>query len=164
MTKVRSSICSLAPASLALWATSARCWPAVSLNRSSFDSAGVAGASRGATGGSPVGAVGADGRGACSSPGASAAAAFFACLRIFTRSTMALHAMLASGGGDARGIDRRGVFAERVEQRGGGQRVDQARDAAAHHVNFFHRFVAERIALAARDADAVLDVADRLFE
>src|SRR6185436_10412790 len=72
------------------------------------------------------------GEGACPPLEGSTSSFFFAFLRIFTKSTMGvLHAMLASGGIDSGGIDGLGVFSESVEQRGGGERIDQARNAAA---------------------------------
>src|SRR5204862_8174602 len=93
--------------------------------------------------------------------------AFFAFLRILARSTMhdllgRGEAMLAGGGSDARGVDALRVVAEGVQQRGGGQRVDQARDAAAHGVDALHRRPREGVSSAAGDADAMLDVVDRL--
>src|SRR5205085_6146677 len=110
---------------------------------------------------------GSGGAALCSSAtGAFSSASFFlAFFRIFTRSTMRVlrrHAVFARGGVDAGGIDRRRVFAEGVEERGRGEGVDQARDAAAQRVNLHHRFAAERIARAAGDADAMLDVFERL--
>src|SRR5450759_5042173 len=85
----------------------------------------------------------------------------FAFLRTFTRSTMGLlQLMLACGGVDAFDVDNLGVLAECVEQSGRGQGVDQPRNAAAQHVNLFHRFPAERIARATGHADAVLHVLD----
>src|ERR1051326_2812136 len=89
---------------------------------------------------------------------------FFAFLRIFTRSTMRLQPVLVRGGGDALRIDRLRVLAERVEQRRRGERVDQPRDPAAGRVNLLHRRAAERVARAAADAHAMLDVRDRLLQ
>src|SRR2546430_1855800 len=88
----------------------------------------------------------------------------FAFLRIFTRSTMCLQPMLARRGDDALRVDRLGVFAERVEQRRRGEGVDQPRDPAARGVDLLHGRAAERVPRAAADADAMLDVLDRLFE
>src|SRR3954451_3127318 len=160
MTKVRSSTTFSAMFSLVSTTRPSRRWPASSLNFSSFDSAGVAGEVAGcrlSVAGSTAG---------CSATGnwEPATSAFFAFLRIFTRSTMDLHSMLARRGRDARRVDRRSVFAERIEQRRRGEGVDQARDAAADDVDLRHRFARERIALAAGDADAVVDVVDRFLE
>src|SRR5206468_9808932 len=93
------------------------------------------------------------------------ASCFCAFLRIFTRSTMRVlrrHAVFARGGVDAGGIDRRRIFAEGVEQRSRSERVDQSRDSSAQRVNLHHRRGAERIARATGDADAMLDVLERL--
>src|SRR5258706_381730 len=88
---------------------------------------------------------------------------FFAFLRILTRSTMGyLETMLARRGGDAGGVDGQGVVAEGVEQRGRGQGVDHARDAAADGVDLANGLGAERIPRSARHPDAVLDVAGRV--
>src|SRR5438067_13873275 len=89
---------------------------------------------------------------------------FLAFLRIFTRSTICgLYPVLSRRGGDARGVDGGGVFAKGIEEGGGGQGVDQARDAAGEGVDLGHGVGGERVAPAAGDADAVLDVAGRLF-
>src|SRR5205823_8866379 len=72
--------------------------------------------------------------------------------------------VFARGGGDARGVDALGIVAEGVEQRGGGEGVDQPRDAAADGVNALHGRARERVARAAGHADAMLDVRDRLVE
>src|SRR5260221_382434 len=110
---------------------------------------------------------------ACCSP---ASAFFFAFFRIFTRSTMGLldgwargagacgtEAVLAAGGGDARRVDGQCVFAEGVQQCRRGQRVDDARDAAAECMDLAHCLGAERIARPAGHTDAVLDVSRRLL-
>src|SRR2546430_5605908 len=75
--------------------------------------------------------------------------AFFAFFRILTRSTMyrLLHeAVLARRGDDARGVDALGIVAEGLQKRGGGEGVDQARDAAAYDVDALHRVMVERVA------------------
>src|SRR5215213_1355597 len=95
------------------------------------------------------GVVGSDGAGCAFAAAASASSFSFAFFfLILTRSTMrgGLHVVLSGGGRDARGIDRLGVFAEGVEERGRGQGIDQARNAAADGVDLFHRLAAERVA------------------
>src|SRR3954451_17113306 len=159
MTKVRSSTTLSAMFSLVSTTRPSRRWPASSLNFSSFDSAGVAGEVAGCRLSVACSTAGCSATGNCEP-----ATSFFAFLRIFTRSTMDLHSMLARRGRDARRVDRRSVFAEGIEQRRRGEGVDQARDAAADDVDLRHRFARERIALAAGDADAVVDVVDRFLE
>src|SRR6185436_530914 len=171
MTNVSSSICCSGPAS-AWMDCAARRWPAVCLKVSSVE--GVSSrAERGSWGSGGATGSAASGTG-CStatrtgpslSLGMTSACAFFAFFLIFTRSTMrGLHAVLAGGAGDARGVDGLGVLAEGVEERGGGEGVDQAGDAAAEEVDLFHRVEVEWIPGAAGDADAMLDVLDRLRE
>src|ERR1041385_8413887 len=72
--------------------------------------------------------------------------------------------VVARRGGDALRVDRLRVLAEGVEQRGRGERVDQARDPAARRVDLLHRRAAERIPRAAAHPHAMLDVFDRLLQ
>src|SRR5437867_12507941 len=88
----------------------------------------------------------------------------FAFFRIFARLTMRFHPMFARGRRDARRLDRGGVVAEGVEQRGRRECVDESRDAAAERVDLLHRFTAERIAIRTRDAHAMIDVCQRVLE
>src|SRR5438105_560620 len=150
-----------------------RRWPAVALNCSSLGEAGV---------GCRVSGVGESAAGSgCAASGGGATTAsdvgfssdsplptpntFFAFFRIFTRSTMNVvdplifrwrftQAMLAGGGGDARCVNRFGVVAEGIEQRGCGERVEHARNAAAGGVHGAGGVGGERIPRAAADADA----------
>ena len=80
------------------------------------------------------------------------------CVRVLRR-----HAVLARGGVDAGGIDRRRVFTEGVEEGSRGERVDQTRNAAAQRMNLDHRFAAEWIARSAGNANAMFDVIERLL-
>src|SRR5207302_1757987 len=151
-----------------------RRWPAVALNCSSLGEAGVGGRVSG------VGESAAGSGCAASCGGATTASdvgfssdsplptpnTFFAFFRIFTRSTMDVvdplifwwrfaKAMLAGGGGDARCVNRFGVVAERIKQRGCGERVQHARDAAADGVHGTDGVGGERIPRTAGDANAV---------
>src|SRR4051794_32028134 len=154
-----------------------RRWPAVALKCSSLGDEGVgsgvwgvgAGAITSATGGVTLSA------GICSDSPPPTPNTLFAFFRIFTRSTMDVvdplifrrhfaQTVLACGSGNARGIDRLGVVAEGVEQRGCGEGVEHARDAAADGVHGADCVRGEGISRAAGHADAVLDVQHRLFE
>src|SRR4051812_43372386 len=161
-----------------------RRWPAVALNFSSLFDAGVgcrvsgvgetAAVWDGATscGGATTASVVA---GACSDSPPSTPNTLFAFFRILTRSTMNVvdplifrrhfaQTVLACGSGNARGVDRFGVVAEGVEQRGRGEGIEHARDAAADGVHGPDCVRRERISRAAGHADAVLDVQHRLVE
>src|SRR4051794_18495838 len=154
-----------------------RRWPAVALNWSSLGDEGVGsgvwgagvGAITSATGGATLSA------GICSDSPLPTPNTRFAFFRILTRSTMNVvdplifrrhfaQTVLACGVGNALGVDRFGVVAEGVEQRGRGEGIEHARDAAADGVHGPDRVRGERIPRAAGYADAVLDVQHRLVE
>src|SRR3954470_24113204 len=120
---------------------SSRRRPAGALKWSSLFDAGVgcrvsgvgAGAIASATGGATLSA------GICSDSPLPTPNTLFAFFRILTRSTMKVvdplifrwhfaQTVLACGGGNARGVDRLGVVAEGVEQRGRGEGIEPARD------------------------------------
>src|SRR5207237_5195058 len=101
----------------------------------------------------------------CSGAATSSPATFFLIFfRILTRSTMRLfHPVLARSRQNPARIDLLGVVAERIEQRGRRERVDQPRNPAAQRMHLRHRLGAERITRAARHADSVLDVTASLL-
>src|SRR5258706_3479773 len=148
-----------------------RRFPAICLNCSSLRDAEVeAGAGSGAT------MTAGSGAGACSDsrlPAPDPRPVAFAFFRIFARSTMYVafyrscgiaEAMLARGGGDPRGVNGACIVAKGIEQRRGGESIEQTRDSAADVVHGADGFAAEGTARPAGDADALLDITLRLLE